>query len=152
MLFRCANLKLWPDIVTTALWNICAESEEQAAIENECAIEDDKVSEEPRIEPRMSLTACTQLALSSTGECDDSNGKSLLTAVLEDGRRHTNVIKELLDLADIVQDEARKEMVADLLEKTSLFGKLTALVLVKRVRLRLPHSVVSILRIYQGGG
>lgn len=118
LLFRCANLGLWPDTAIAALWNICAESETQAGLGAESAIEEDG---------NMSTIACTQLALRSSGECDDSNGRSLLAAEIADGRRHTNTIKELLDLADIVKDQTWKEMVAELLEKTSWSGKSTTL-------------------------
>ena len=116
---------MWPDVVTAALWNICAESETQAGAEAGFALGKDIESEESHMVPKsnMSTIACIQLALRSAGECDDSNGKSLLAAEIEDGRRHKNIIKELLDLADIVEDEAWKEMVAELLEKASWSGK-----------------------------
>jgi hypothetical protein len=128
LLLRCANLKLWPDTVTAALWNICAESEVQADVDTESAIQDDSPPEEPRVTgPNISTIACTQLALRSTGECDDSKGKSLIAAEIEDGRRHTGIVRELLDLADIVKDETWKEMVAELLEKASWSSKSSAL-------------------------
>lgn len=110
LLLRCANLKLWPDTVTTALWNICAESEPDAGAAAESAIEDDS---------DMSTIACIQLSLRSIRECDDLNGMSLLAGEIEDGRRHASIIKELLGLADIVTDGSWKEMVAELLEKAS---------------------------------
>jgi hypothetical protein len=116
LLFRCANLKLWPATAIAALWNICAESETEAGLEAESGGDND-----------MSNIACIQLALRSTGECDDSNGKSLLAAEIADGRRHAHTIKELLDIADIVKDQKWKEMVAELLEKTSWSGKSTPL-------------------------
>lgn len=118
MLLRCANLKLWPDTVTAALWNICAESETEAGAAPESAIEDDS---------DMSTIACIQLSLRSIRECDDLNGISLLAGEIEDGRRHASVIRELLGLADIVEDEAWKEMVAELLEKASWSSRSTAL-------------------------
>ncbi len=118
LLLRCANLKLWPDTVTAALWNICAESDTEAGAATESAIED--VSD-------MSTIACIQLSLRSIRECDDLNGISLLAGEIEDGRRHASIIKELLDLADIVKDEALKEMVAELLEKASWSSRLITL-------------------------
>ena len=120
LLLRFANSRLWPEIVITALWNICAESEVQAGLDNVPATEDDRSSE---VAPKMCTIACAQLSLRSTAECDDSNGKSLLTAEIGNGQRHKNIIKELLELAEAVQDKAWKEMAADLLEKASCFGK-----------------------------
>jgi hypothetical protein len=115
---------MWPEVTTAALWNICAESEVQFPYESESAILEDTPPDGPRVGPgpNMSMIACTQLALRSNGECDDSAGKSLLAAEIEDGRRHANVIKELLDLAESVKDETWKEMVAELLEKASRSG------------------------------
>lgn len=129
LLLRCANFKLWPDVVTAALWNICAESEVQIAVNTGSVIGNNNPSEGTRVisQSQMSTIACTQLALRSTGECDDSFGRSLLTAEVEDGRRRTNIIKELLDLGDIVKDETRKEMVAELLEKASWHSESTTL-------------------------
>ncbi|ERF74824.1 hypothetical protein EPUS_03208 [Endocarpon pusillum Z07020] len=110
LLLRCANLKLWPDTVTTALWNICAESEPEAGAAAESANEDDS---------DMSTIACIQLSLRSIRECDDLNGMSLLAGEIEDGRRHASTIKDLLGLADAVTDGSWKEMVAELLEKAT---------------------------------
>ncbi len=124
LLLRCANMKLWPDVVTPALWNICADTEVQAGVETGTALGDDGILEKL---PQMSLIACTQLALRSIGECDDSKGKSLLAAEIEDGRRHKNIVQELLDLADVVKGETWKEMAAELLEKASWSSKSTYL-------------------------
>jgi hypothetical protein len=132
------NLKLWPDTAIAALWNICAESEPEAGLEAECS-------------SNMSTIACTQLALRSSGECDDSSGKSLLAAGIADGRRHTSTIKELLDIADIVKDQTWKEMVAELLEKASWSGKPTGSMQSMPVKLRLLLSVATSPQVFHGG-
>jgi hypothetical protein len=120
LLLRCANSRLWPEIVVAALWNICAESEAQPGVNSGSATEN---GSSPEVGPKMCTIACAQLSLNSTAECDDANGKSLLSAKIENGQRHKNIIKELLELAEVVEDKARKEMAADLLEKASCFGK-----------------------------
>ena len=120
LLLRCANFNLFPAVVTAALWNICAESVVQAGVDAGSAVEDDP---HPESSPKISTIASMQLTLRSMGECDDSNGKSILAAEFENGRRHKNIIVELLDLAEAVEDGAWKEMAADLLEKASCFGK-----------------------------
>jgi len=125
-------LKLWPDTAIAALWNICAESETKSGLEAESGRDSS-----------MSNIACIQLALRSTGECDDSNGRSLLAAEIADGRRHTHTIKELLDVADIVKHRTWKEMVAELLEKASWSGKSTPLMQSTPVKLKLSPSVAS---------
>src|SRR5947209_19552578 len=73
LLLRCANLSFWPEIVTTALWNICAESEVQADVQTTSATENGNMSGELHTspEPEMSTIACLQLTLRSTSECDD---------------------------------------------------------------------------------
>lgn len=121
LLLRCANLKLWPDVVAAALYNICADSDVQNGDETELAIEEEIRSSELRqpSEPKMSTIACIQLTLVSAGECDDSNSTNPLAALIEDGRRPANFVGELLALGEIVHDEVRKEMVAELLEKAS---------------------------------
>lgn len=131
LLFRCANVRFRPDIVTAVLWNICAESEVQGTMEAVSDIAGEKDSTESTVHSgnSMSSVACTQLALRSIGECDDFAGKSLLAAEIQGGRRHTNVIKELLDLADIMKDDTWKEMVAEILEKASWSGNSPSLML-----------------------
>lgn len=131
LLLRCANMKFRPDIVTAALWNICAECEVQDTIETVTDIAYEKDSKESTVHPEngMSSIACTQLALRSIGECDDFAGKSLLAAEIQGGHRHTNIIKELLDLADIMTDDTWKEMVAEILEKASWSGNFPSLIL-----------------------
>jgi hypothetical protein len=126
LILRCANLRLWPDTVTIALWNICAESDVEVGLEN-ITIGEDSRSEKQHIavEREMSTIACRQLALRSTGECDDSNGASVLAAEIGDARRHKNIIKELLEIADLVKNETVKELVAELLEKASWQSKST---------------------------
>lgn len=121
LLLRCANLRLWPDIVTAALWNICAESEAQTVAENVSATEDASLTQERDAitVPNMAALACTQLVLRSTRECDDSDGERVIAAEITDARQRTDIIQELLDLADIVKDETWKEMVSELLEKAS---------------------------------
>jgi hypothetical protein len=121
LLLRCANSRLWPDIVTAALWNICAESEIQSGAETGFATREDSLPTGTSVasDAQMSAIACAQLALISTGECDDSRWKSPHDAETEDGRRQNNIIKELLDLGNLVNDGTWKEMVAELLEKAS---------------------------------
>lgn len=120
LLLRCANLNQWPAIVTSALWNICTESVLQPGVDTGPAVEDDPSSDSS---PKMSTIASMQLTLRSTGECDDSNGKSLLADEFENGRRQMNIVIELLHLAHSVEGRAWKEMAADLLDKASLFGQ-----------------------------
>jgi hypothetical protein len=136
-------LKLWPDTAIAALWNICTESEPEASLEAESAVESGG---------NMSIIACTQLALRSIGECDDSSGKSLLAAGIADGRRHTHSIKELLDVADIVKDQTWKEMVAELLEKATWSGKSTILMQSMPVKLSISCSVASLPQVFHSGG
>lgn len=125
MLLRCAKMKTWPAVVIVALWNICAESEGQTRGEIEPSVEDKSNPEWPDNLPetQMSTIACTQLTLVSIGECDDINGMTLLAPEIEYGRRPANFVKELLDLAEMVEDGTRKEMAAELLEKASSRGK-----------------------------
>ncbi len=133
-------MKLWPDTVTAALWNICAESETEAGAAVELAIEDDST---------MSTIACVQLSLRSIRECDDLNGISLLAGEIEDGRRHASIIKELLQLADIVKNEAWKEMVAELLEKASWSSRFIRALATTPGRLRIVRSVRPVPRTNQ---
>jgi hypothetical protein len=113
LLLRCANLKIWPEVVIVALWNICAESDAQEDSQEETLSQD----KEPVTQ--MYTIACRQLSLISSAECDDSNGKSVLTAELEGVGRRKGIINELMDLGDLMEDDTRKEMVAELFEKAS---------------------------------
>lgn len=120
LLLRCADSRLWPDTVIAALWNICAESEDQPGIDLAPASERGR---RPSGHFSMRSITCAQLTLRSTAECDDSNGVSLLAAEIENGKRHKNLIQELLDLAEIAGDKVRKEMAAELLEKACSYGE-----------------------------
>ena len=120
LLLRCADSRLWPETVIAALWNICAESEGQLGVDLGSTTE---YGHYPSETPKMCSIACAQLTLRSTAECDDSSGVSLLAVEIENGKRHKNIMQELLDLAEIARDQARKEMAAELLEKASYFGE-----------------------------
>lgn len=125
LLLRCADMRLWPEVVTVALWNICAESDNPVNAPIRPHVEEDSPSGQKfaAAEPNISTIACIQLTLRSTGECDDSNGPSTVADKIADAKRHTNIITELLDLSDVVKDESRKEMVVELLEKASWHRK-----------------------------
>jgi hypothetical protein len=110
---------LWPEIVTTSLWNICAQSESSVDEPNtQASAEAGGLSTELGTVANIDIStiACVQLGLRSTGECDDIAENVLGQSQCNDTRRQPNIIHDLLDLADSVEDESWKEMVADLLE------------------------------------
>lgn len=125
LLLRCATKKLWPDIVTTALWNICAQSEVLG--DTKTYIADGSGSSSPKcltaIEPDIASIARFQLGLRSTGECDDLDQDDVLEDQPRETRRHTNIVCTLLNLADSLNDDSWKEMVSELLGHATWHSK-----------------------------
>ena len=122
LLLRCIEAEIWPDVVIVALWNICADCDDDCR-STSIVSPDGTSRSDIAVAEEMSKVATTQLCLRSAGEYDDCAMSDIVRTTTYSRPAETNIVSSLLQLASIVSDTSRKEMAVELLEKVSWYSE-----------------------------